>query len=121
VRVSVHQQGGAFGVDRLVEVDGDRICTTEDGVERRGVLDPDTRQAVHDLATKTIAHPDVQAASGLVYDAMATQIEIDDGSTIHSLTVRSGDEAPDAVWGLINLVGDAPDRASPEGHEDASK
>jgi hypothetical protein len=112
MRVSVRQQGGAFGIDREVEIaDGKVRVSDRTGQQPATTLDAETTHQVEELA-KVVRTATVTPAEGEVYDRMTTVIQIDDGESSHELVVRSADTAPPEVWKLVNLVKAAPTSAS---------
>jgi hypothetical protein len=114
VRVSVRQQGGAFGVDKTVEVVDDKVRVTDSGqVQREASIDQGHAKEVPDLASAVMSST-VSPGVGAVYDAMTTALEIDDGVSKSKLLVRSGDDASPEVWRLVNMVNAAPDRSVKE-------
>lgn len=104
VKVSLRQKGGVLGLDREVRFDGTHVQVTEKGAPRRvHPLGKKEVARVRKLATRVVRVSDqaVQHGGELASDGLATRIAIVDGPRQKSLTVRSGDTAPDEVWELI--------------------
>lgn len=109
MEVEVHQSGGVLGLDRRYLVN-DRNIEVIDNGHSRGHTTLDAAQAarIHELATSA-ASAHVKALDLVPPDEMETKIAVRNDSQRRVLTVRTGDEAPPAVWDLIGEVSRATD------------
>src|SRR4051794_33153767 len=96
--------GGAFAIDQTVEVNGGEVRVVDEHGERdAGRLGHDAQADLERLASSARSAT-VATASGSVYDAMVTQIEIGEGADATALTMRTGDAATPEVYELVELV-----------------
>jgi hypothetical protein len=109
VEVEVHQSGGALGLDRRYLVKGRKIEVIDNGHSRgKTTLDAAQAARIHELATSAAA-ANVKALGLVPPDEMETKIAVRNDKQRRVLTVRTGDEAPSAIWDLIGEVSRATD------------
>jgi ABC-type metal ion transport system substrate-binding protein len=112
VKVSVHQQGGILGVDRLVEVSDGAVTVTEHGARRTiGELEGQELRTLSELAAQVIQTDLAAGDTPKTYDSMLTVVNIEDGAASRHLAVRSGQEVPPEVRQLVRAVTSAAKRA----------
>ena len=115
VRVSVRQQGGLFGVDRVSEVDGTTARLVDNGaVTATRQLTAPVGDGIARLAEACAALDEDDAvtagAADVPADSMATEVRIEQGGTARTMTFASGDDVPAALRDLVAAVLDAPHR-----------
>lgn len=109
--VKVQQQGGFLGLDRSVEIQDRAVTVMEKGEVRHA---PPLSEAMRDqldvLTARVIetGSPPTLAGRSMASDAMTNTIAIEDGPQLTHFQVTSGDDAPDEIWDLIDLVSKIP-------------
>ena len=109
MRIEIHQRGGVLGLDRIYLVVDGTIEVIDKGRSRGAQeLDPDAAERIGALAASAADAEPARADAPLVSDGMETDIAIESGAeTSCRLVVRTGDDAPDAIWALIGEIGRA--------------
>jgi hypothetical protein len=111
MEVEVHQRGGVLGMDVRYRVKEGSIEVIENGLSR-GAKQLELAQAerIGALAATAAGAQATPGRAAGISDAMVTAIAIrDDDGTPSQLELRTGDDAPDAVWELISEVSRASD------------
>lgn len=107
MEIEVHQRGGLLGLDRRYLVKDGQVEVFDEGrTQRSRSLDPEQADRIDQLA-KSASKAEVKGADSLASDSMETKVDIRRDGDSSSLKLRSGDEAPRAVWDLIGEVSKA--------------
>ena len=104
MKLSIHQRGGFLSVDQRIEVEDGLATVSEDGkVKHTRRLDDSQRLRIEALVQRlpSTGPASPPRESDLPSDAMATEIDVEDGEKRCSMNLVSGDSAPDEVWEFL--------------------
>ena len=107
MEIRVRQHGGVLGVDRSVNVVDGTVTVVDQSGRRCHDLEPDVQERLTHLAAQVAHVPAPHRERGLLpfSDEMETSLDIwTDNEEHRALRLRSGDDAPDAVWELLGTL-----------------
>jgi hypothetical protein len=94
----------------MVEVSDNVVRVSENGVSRPPRrLTPDRARQLRELAARVIGGTNASAGASeaIPSDSLLTELEVYDQGMQRTLELRSGDDASDEVWELLDGIGEA--------------
>jgi hypothetical protein len=110
MKIKLRQSGGIVGGDERFDLNDAKLTVSSRGEPRRTHQLSKSEQAkVSAAATRLLAQPDPVPAKGgfVASDSMLTEIHIGEAEHVRRFKVASGQDAPDELWDLVDVLSDA--------------